>query len=108
MSGVVLFDSVLVGSAASPFDPVRVVEARTSVAETSRPENFDQLMVTGDEAGELIVDRDHPETGRGKTVDDYRGAHVSRVAPGDVRRRPAELRKVRQWRTIETDGPHGV
>lgn len=62
-------------------------------------------------SAELIVDRDHPKAGRGKAVDNDRGTHPSRVAQGDVRRRLAELRKVRPGRIMDigtADGPHGV
>jgi hypothetical protein len=37
-------------------------------------------------------------------VDDYRGTHLSRLAHGDVGRRPTELRRVRPARTINVGG----
>lgn len=62
------------------------------VIEAGPPEKFDQALVVVDQTGDLIVDRDRPTASKAGAVDDYRGTHPSRLAHGDVRRRPTELR----------------
>lgn len=97
--------------AVAPLDPARVVKALLSVVDAGPPEKFDQAVVVVYETDNLVIDRDRPTAGKGKAVNHYRGTHPSRAAHGDVTRRPAELRKARPERNMDTgtaDGPHGV
>lgn len=90
--------------AAAPFDPLRVLKAMLGVVEAGPPKKFDQALVVVDETDDLIVDRDRPTAVKAGVVDDYRGTHPSRLAHGDVKRRPTELRRVRPARTINAGG----